>query len=102
MTKGYILVEVDIPDMQAYRASGYMDMAEAAIAKHGGRFLVRSGNAEIIEGSGPMGRIVILEFPSRAAAATFFHSDDYAPALALRQSMSNARGILLDEYAGAA
>lgn len=98
MPKGYILVEVTIPDPAAYRASGYMAMAETAIAAHGGRFLVRGGEAEIIEGDGPIGRIVILEFPSREAARAFFESPDYAPALKLRQGMSKARAVLLDEY----
>ena len=100
MAKGYIMVEVTIPDLEAYRASGYMQMAQDAIARHGGRFLVRGGEAEVTEGEGPVGRIVILEFPSRDQARAFFHSDDYAPALRLRQGMSSARGVLLSGYEG--
>ena len=98
MPKSYILAEVTIPDQEAYRASGYMAMAEAAVTAHGGRFMVRGGgNAEILEG-GSFGRIVILEFPNRRAAEAFYHSEQYAPAIALRQSLSAARLVLLDEH----
>ena len=99
MAKGYILVEVTIPDIEAYRASGYMAMAEQAIAAHGGRFMVRGGDPLVLEGGPQPGRLVILEFPSREQAEAFFHSDDYAPALQLRNTLSSARGILLSEHA---
>ena len=98
MAKGYILVEVEIPDMEAYRASGYMRMAEASVARHGGRFMVRGGDAAGLDGDTAPGRVVIMEFPSREAAERFYRSEDYAPALALRRSMSKGRAVLLSEY----
>ena len=98
MAKGYILVHVTVPDMKAYQASGYMGMAQAAVAAHGGRFMVRGGNPEALEGAAPTDRIVILEFPSRAAAKRFSESDDYEPARTLRNQFSAASMILLEEY----
>ena len=98
MAKGYIMVEVTIPDIEAYRASGYMAMAEKAIAAHGGRFLVRGGDPLLLEGTQAPGRIVILEFPTREQASAFFHSDSYAPALSLRNTLSVARGMLLSGH----
>jgi uncharacterized protein (DUF1330 family) len=96
MAKGYILVELSIPDAEAYRASGYMQQAEASIARHGGRYLIRGGEPAVLEGEGVPGRIVVLEFPSRAAAQAWHASEDYAPAKALRQSLSRGRAVLLD------
>lgn len=100
MSKGYVLVEVDIPDPEAYRSSGYMAQAEAAITAAGGRYLVRGGEPELLEGSGAPGRIVILEFPSRDAARAFLEGPGYAPARALRQSLSSARLMLLSGWDG--
>ena len=100
MAKGYILVEVKIPDPAAYKASGYMALAQASVAAHGGRFMVRGGDPEVLEGAGLPDRIVILEFPSREVARRFADSADYAPARALRQSLSSARMVLLSEYEG--
>ncbi len=99
MAKAFILAELTIPDAEAYRASGYLAMAQASVAAFGGRFLVRGGNPQPLEGDAP-DRIVILEFPSREAAVRFHASDHYAPAIRLRQSLSNGRLVLLDEFAG--
>ena len=96
MPKGYIVVELTIPDIEAYRASGYMQQAEASIARHGGRYLVRGGDPAVIEGDGQPGRIVVLEFPSREAARAWHASEDYAPALALRHSLTSGRAVLVE------
>lgn len=95
MPNAYILAELEVPDTEAYRASGYMKMAEASVSAHGGRFLVRGGDPALLEGKGPLPRIVILEFPSRDAAQAFHESDQYAPAITLRQSLSTGRLMLL-------
>ena len=98
MAKGYILATVDVPDEDAYRASGYMGMAEAAIAAHGSRFLVRGGDPMVLEGTAPGQRIVILEFPSREVALEFYRSEQYAPAITLRQSLSAGSLVVLSEH----
>ena len=98
MAKGYILAQVDVPDETAYRDSGYMAMAEAAVAAFGGRFLIRGGNPVTLEGAPGTSRIVVLEFPSRDAAAAFHASADYAPAIKLRQSLSTGTLTLLSEH----
>lgn len=98
MPKAYILAQLDVPDEAAYRDSAYMRMAEQSVAAHGGRFLVRGGHPHLLEGKGPLPRTVILEFPSRDAATAFYHSPQYAPAITLRQSLSQGRLVLLDEY----
>ena len=98
VAKAYIIAELTVPDPQAYAGSGYPQMAQAAIAAHDGRFLVRGGPARVLEGHPQPDRIVVIEFPSRAAAEAFYHSHDYAPAIALRQTLSSGRLVLLDGY----
>jgi uncharacterized protein (DUF1330 family) len=98
MAKGYILATVRVTDAEAYRASGYMAMAEESVAAFGGRFMVRGGEPLALEGDAPAERIVILEFPSRDQAAAFHASATYAPAITLRQSLAESRLLLLSEY----
>ena len=95
MTKAYVLTELRVADAKACAGSGYMRMAVAA---HGGRYLVRGGPATLVEGGPEPGRIVVLEFPSRAAAEAFYTSAEYTSAKGLRQKLSEARFLMLDGY----
>lgn len=60
----------------------YAKIAAPAIEAAGGRFLARSGQITHLEPS-PARRIVLIEFPDRAAALTAYNSDDYQRALSV-------------------
>jgi len=60
----YILVEVEIKDPVRY--AEYVQLVPATLARYGGRFLVRGGPAELLEGAPEPKRMVILEFESTA------------------------------------
>jgi uncharacterized protein (DUF1330 family) len=92
--KGYVIGEVEVKDPVAYEA--YRKGVLATIEKFGGRFLVRGGKAEGLEGAKPAGRLVILEFPSFEQAATWYRSADYAPLIKMRQGASTGRLILVE------
>jgi uncharacterized protein (DUF1330 family) len=67
-----------------------------SVARHGGRFIVRGGASERLEGEWDSQRIVVIEFPDMAAARGWYDSEDYAPLKALRRSASDTNIILLD------
>jgi uncharacterized protein (DUF1330 family) len=67
-----------------------------AVARHGGRFVVRGGEMDLLEGEWDTRRIVVMEFPDMAAARGWYESEDYAPLKALRQSASSTNIILVD------
>ena len=67
-----------------------------SVARHGGRFVVRGGEMEVLEGDWDTRRIVLIEFPHMAAARGWYESEDYAPLKALRQSASDTNIILID------
>jgi uncharacterized protein (DUF1330 family) len=92
--KGYVIGEVEVKDPVAYEA--YRKGVLATIEKFGGRFLVRGGKADGLEGAKPAGRLVILEFPSFEQAATWYRSADYAPLIKMRQGASTGRLILVE------
>ena len=73
----YIVSRVDISDMERMKA--YMEAAPATVEAHGGRYVIRSGNIERIEGETSCDRVVILEFPTREQAMAWYNSAEYAP-----------------------
>lgn len=88
MAKGYVIAQIDVTDPETY--AQYVSLVGPTIAAFGGRFLVRGGPAETLEGT-PVGpRNVVIEFPNVDAARAWYHSEAYAPAKALRISASDS------------
>jgi uncharacterized protein (DUF1330 family) len=79
----YVISEVEVLDdrlIEAYRA-----MAQATIEQYGGRYIVRGGAVELVEGErNPARRFVIVEFPSMDRAREWYRSPEYAQALKVR------------------
>ena len=95
----YVVVEVTVTNPEPYAA--YRDLATASVARYGGRFLARGGAITPLEGDWQPQRLVIIEFPSVAAAHAFYHSDDYQQALQVRLANSVGRALIIDGYAPA-
>ena len=96
-------------DTAAYRAVGtlynalmteYRKHTPGAVAKFGGKFIVRGGKTRTLEGGWTPPRIVVLEFPSFEKAEEFYHSDHYKPILAMRLKAGKSKAILVDGHAG--
>ena len=67
-----------------------------AVAAHGGRFVVRGGEATVLEGAWETVRIVVIEFPDAGAARAWWESDDYAPLKAMRREASDTNIVLVE------
>ena len=90
----YLVARIDVRDAAGFDA--YREAVTPVIAAYGGRYLVRGGAADVLEGPPPPGRLVVLEFPTMDAARTFYNSDDYAPALKLRRDSTVSELVLVD------
>ncbi|MCU0419448.1 MAG: DUF1330 domain-containing protein [Cyclobacteriaceae bacterium] len=90
----YLIVDVTITHPQRYE--DYKKLTPASLVPFGGRFMVRGGAAETLEGDWQPGRIVVVQFPSLAQAKAWWSSDSYAPAKAIRQAASITRMILVE------
>ncbi len=66
------------------------------VAAHGGRFVVRGGAHETLEGDWDPVRLVVIEFPDAESARRWYHSDDYAPLRELRQAASDTDIVLVE------
>ena len=90
----YCIVDVDIHDPEQYRE--YMRRAQPVIEAAGGRYLARGGHHKVLEGDWEPHRLVIVEFPSVAAAEAFYGSDDYREAMAIRQGCATTRIVMVE------
>ena len=90
----YVIADVDVTNPAGYEP--YRPLAAASIAQFGGRFIVRGGAAELLEGGPAPGRAVVIEFPDADTAKRWYFSDEYQQALKLRQANSTARVILVE------
>jgi uncharacterized protein (DUF1330 family) len=90
----YVVVDITVGDKTAYER--YKALAAPAVAVYGGRYLVRGGAAEILEGGWLPSRFVVLEFPSVEAGRAWWASPEYAPARALRQTCAEAKMIVVE------
>lgn len=95
----YIIVEVDIHNPAEYE--DYKKLTPGSLVPYDGRFIVRGGAAENLEGDWQPKRIVVLEFPSVERAKEWWASSEYAPAKALRQRTSTTRMIVVEGFASA-
>ena len=97
MPKGYWVARVDVLNADGYRA--YVAANAEAFARHGGRFLVRAGQSETVEGQS-RARNIVIEFPDSATALACYRSDEYQRAMALRQGHSVADLLIIEGYDG--
>ena len=92
--KAYVIVQVDVLDEKGYE--DYKPMVPPSLEPFGGRFVVRGGNAETLEGDWAPSRLVVIEFPDRAKAKQWLESDEYREARALRHRTAQAQMIVVD------
>ena len=91
----YLYATLEVSDPLAYEE--YRSQAPAVIAAHGGRYLVRGGATEVLEGDVQPLRQVILEFPDMAQLKAFYHSPAYQALVAVRQGATRGGHLLAIE-----
>ncbi len=90
----YVMGEIEVTDPATYE--DYSKQVMAVVTKYGGRFIVRGGRVETLEGGWAPKRFVALEFPSMEQAQKFYRSPEYAPLIKLRQKASRGKLILVE------
>ncbi len=90
----YVISEVEVRDASAMEA--YRVLAAQTIAQYGGRYLVRGGDAEIVEGGPPPKTVIIVEFPSMERLREWYASPGYAEALKHRRTALDRRLVFVE------
>lgn len=94
----YIVVQVDIKDPE--RFEDYRVMVPASLEVYGGKFLVRGGAMEALEGDWIPRRLVVIEFESVEQAKRWWDSEEYREARDLRQATADTQMIVVEGYEG--
>ena len=90
----YIIANVSVKDPATFEE--YRKRVPATIAKHGGRYIVRGGKTERLEGEWMPSRLVVLEFPSLDQARRWYDSEDYRGPKALRMTCAMTDLLLVE------
>jgi|TARA_B110000238_G_C15885085_1_gene335173 uncharacterized protein (DUF1330 family) len=94
--KAYWNMKVNVEDETAYK--NYAEKATLAIEKFGGKYLVRGGKFEIVEGKNEFKRNVIVEFESFEIAKKCFNSKEYQDARSYRLGKADFNGIIIEGH----
>jgi uncharacterized protein (DUF1330 family) len=78
----YLFASLQITDPVIFEE--YRRRVPAVIAAFGGRYLVRGGKVEALEGDVPGNRLVMVEFPDMSRLKAFYNSAEYQPLLEMR------------------
>jgi uncharacterized protein (DUF1330 family) len=90
----YVIYLADVADESRYEH--YKAGAGPSVEAAGGKYLVRGGDGEAMEGELPASRTVVLEFPTRAAALAWYQSPEYAEIRKLRAGIAEATLYVVD------
>ena len=90
----YVVVQIEVTDPVKYEE--YKKVVSPTIESYGGRYLVRGGTTETLEGDWNPGRFVILEFPDSEKARAWWSSEEYRIPKGIRHSAARSSLIVAD------
>ena len=93
----YFIANITVTNPEGY--TRYIERAPATIAAHGGRYLVRGGAHETVEGAWTPDRVVVLEFKDRETALAWYNSKEYQAILPDRTANTTGSAILIEGVA---
>lgn len=92
----YMIVVADIKDRDAF-IQGYGQAAAKLVGQFGGRYVLRTPGAKLLEGAwGDGASMVISEWPDRETVEAFWNSPEYAKAKVLRDGIADVQVLIID------
>jgi uncharacterized protein (DUF1330 family) len=90
----YVIVEIDVQDPVGYEE--YKKLAGPTVQARGGKYIVRGGKTEVLEGDWQPKRIVVLEFESMARAKEWLNCEEYREPRKMRHATAKTNMILVE------
>jgi uncharacterized protein (DUF1330 family) len=90
----YLIADVEVRDAQAYEE--YRQRVPPVIALYGGRYLVRGGAVQRLEGDAMTHRVIVLEFADMARLRAFYGSSEYQRLIPIRQKAARSKLFAVD------
>ena len=92
----YMFANVEVTDAAGYEQ--YRQQVSVTIEAYGGRYLVRGGATDVLEGDWVPKRMVILEFADMAQLKAWYHSPEYHPLIELRQRTARSTLVAVEGF----
>ena len=89
----YLVVDIAVTNPAQFEE--YKKLAPAAIAKYGGRYLIRGGAYESLEGNWKPQRVTVVEFESMEKGKAFYNSPEYQAAIKVRKGAADMKMLLV-------
>ncbi len=93
---GYFILDTKIHDPEIYAT--YVKAGSPSVAQYGGKYLVRGGRVERVEGSWQPERLIVIEFPTFEQAKKWYNSPEYQAALPDRVRSAISQAIIIEGY----
>jgi uncharacterized protein (DUF1330 family) len=90
----YLILDIHVEDPEEYAA--YRERSPATLEAYGGRYLVRGGPHEVIEGNWNPERVVVVEFPSVERAHKWYESPEYREIVEMRKRAAPSQVVLVE------
>ena len=90
----YIVGQINITDAEMFKI--YSEKVAPTVHQYGGRYLVRGGAVEKLEGNFSGARMVVIEFESADAVKRWYTSEEYVPLIKIRQQASDGDILMVD------
>ena len=88
----YIVGQLRVTNWDWYKE--YRSITEPLVARHGGKYVIKGGNPQAVEGAGA-DALVVIEFPSREQARRWYDDPEYTAMIALRNKSGVETQLLL-------
>jgi len=90
----YIIVDITVHDEERYKE--YVAVAPGFVEKHQGKYVVRGGETDVVEGDWRPGRLVVVEFPSKEHAQAFLQDPEYQSVAAVRHAATTSNLLVVE------
>lgn len=91
----YVIADVEVRNPESY-ATDYSRHVRATVDRYGGRFVVRGGTTEVVEGDWKPARLVVIEFESMERARAWYTSTEYQAILPARHENARSNIIMVE------
>ncbi|WP_207221186.1 DUF1330 domain-containing protein [Pseudoduganella lutea] len=92
--RAFYISEFVVTDREGIKP--YSAQVESTFLPFGGRYIVRGGKINTLEGDGPKGGMVVIEFDSKAQAQAWYDSPAYRKIMPLRHKSATSRVIIVE------
>ena len=90
----YIIVEIEVTDPVGYEK--YKNLAGATVEKYDGKYIVRGGKTEVLEGDWQPKRMVVLEFPTMKRAKEWLNCEEYREPRKMRHATAKTNMLVIE------